>query len=435
MKILLVEQLKRSPKSYNHFLTRFLTTFSILPTLYVRQLAAITPKKHHITFINERYTILNLVEDYDLVVLHFTTASATIAYNIADQFRKKKIPVVLCGLHASALPDEALSHADSVLLGRGECNWLSLLDDFEKDQLKKIYSPEPYDTKTCHIPPTKVNLPGFIIMGAVEATRGCPYQCHFCPEGNTSFANHFYTRPIDEVIDEIKEIPQKIIMFYDLSLTINSEYTKELFIKMRPLNKHFFCNGNIDVLSKDPELVHLSKKAGCIGWLVGFESFDQTTLDSVGKPTNKVEEYKKTVDLIHSHKMVVIGDFMFGFDNDTVKVFDNTLTLLKKLQIDVADFTILTPFPGTPLFDQLQKQKRILTTDWDQYSMFKPVFQPKQMTSEQLQQGVLSLYQQYYSPKQTAARVLRNITKGFYPFTATLARNLLASFNSMFFTK
>jgi radical SAM superfamily enzyme YgiQ (UPF0313 family) len=435
MNILLVEQLKRSQKSKNQFLTRFLTSFSILPTLYIRQLAAITPKKHDVTIINERYDALKISNHYDLVVIHFTTGSAKIAYNIADQFREKKISVILCGLHASALPDEALTHADSVLLGRGECNWLTLLEDFEKNQLKKIYSPEPFDNDTCKIPPTKVDLPGFVIMGAVEATRGCPYQCNFCPEGNTSYANHFYTRPIDQVISEIKEIPQKIIMFYDLSLTVNSEYAKELFLKMRPLNKHFFCNGNIDVLSKDSDLVHLSKLAGCIGWLVGFESFDQTTLDSVGKSTNKVEEYKKVVELIHSHKMIVIGDFMFGFDHDTPEVFDKTLTMLEKLQIDVADFTILTPFPGTPLFDQLQKENRILTTEWDEYTMFKPVFQPKQMTPEQLQQGVFKLYSKYYAPKQTIFRVLRICLKGFYPFVAALARNLLASFNSMFFTK
>ncbi len=435
MKILLVEQLKRSSKVNGHFLTRFLTTFSILPTLYIRQLAAITPKNHHITIVNERYTPLSISEEFDLVVIHYTTASATIAYDIADQFREQKTPVVLCGLHASALPDEALKHADSVLLGRGECNWLRLLDDFKHNQLKNIYSPVPINDDSCHIPPTKVNLPGFVMMGAVEATRGCPYQCDFCPEGNTTHAKHFYTRSIDEVITEIKEVSQKIIMFYDLSLTINADYAKQLFLKMIPLHKHFFCNGNIDVLSKDPELVHLSKKAGCIGWLVGLESFDQQTLDSVGKSTNKVMDYKKTIDLIHSHKMLVIADFMFGFDTDTLGVFDHTLILLKKLHIDVADFTILTPFPGTPLFERLKRENRLLTTDWDQYTMFNPVFQPKQMTPEQLQQGVLSLYKKYYSPKDTLGRILQNSTKGFYPLTAIITRNLLASFNSMFFIK
>ncbi len=435
MKILLIEQLKKSNRSSNHFLTRFLTTFSILPTLYIRRLAAITPKKHQVTVLNERYHQRKITDEYDLVVIHYNTASSPVAYDIADQFRKKEVTVILCGLHASALPNEALKHADTVLLGRGECNWLDLLKDVEKKNIQKIYPPKSYDTKNCFIPSTNVALPGFILMGAIEATRGCPYQCHFCPEGNTPNGNQFYTRPIEEVIEEIQNLPQKIFTFYDMSLTIDPSYTKELFRQMKPLKKHFFCNGNINLLARDPSFVSLSKEAGCIGWLVGFESFQQQTLELMGKSTNIVKEYKTAIDLIHSHNMIVIGDFMFGFDTDTPDVFDDTFSMLKKLKIDVADFTIVTPFPGTPLFKKLQKEKRLLTTKWDEYTMFNPVFQPKHMTAEQLQRGVFSLYKQFYSPKEIILRTLPAVLKGFYPFTSVAARNLLASFNSMFLTK
>ncbi len=435
MKILLIEQLKRSHRSTNPFITRFLTTFSILPTLFIRRLAAITPSYHEITILNERYAPLKITEEYDVVVIHYTTPSSTLAYEVADQFHKLNTQVVLCGLHASALPDEALAHADAVLLGRGECNWLSALKDAEQHKLKKLYPPDSYLAKHCQIPPTQVKLPGFVIMGALEATRGCPYHCTFCPEGNTVYGNQFYTRSVDQVIDEIKQIPQKIIMFYDLSLTIDPSYTKELFTKMKSLKKRFFCNGNLDVLANNPKLVQLSKQAGCIGWLVGFESFDQKTLTSIGKNTNKVKQYKKAVDLIHSNHMIVIGDFMFGFDNDTVNVFDTTFSQLKKLSVDVADFSILTPFPGTPLFDKLKKEGRILTTDWEKYTMFQPVFEPKQMTPTQLYEGVSSLYQRFYSPKNTISRVMQNIPRGPYPFIASAARNILASFNTIFFTK
>lgn len=432
MNILLIEQLKRKTQSSNRFITRFLTMFSILPTLYIRRLAAITPEKHQVTIINERYNSLPIFSDYDLVVINYTTAFSPIAYEVADRFQKKNVPVVLCGLHASALPEEALAHADAVLIGRGECNWLQLLDDVENHDLKPIYQPLLYDPVYCHIPPTNLSLPGFVLMGALEATRGCPYQCTFCPEGNTPNGKDFYTRPVEEVIEEITSIPQKIIMFYDTSLTIDVEYTKDLFSQMTPLNKKFFCNGNIDMLSNDPELIMLSKKAGCIGWLTGFESFNQETLDEIGKSTNKVQCYKKAVDQIHSQNMIVIGDFMFGFDSDTISVFDTTFTMIKKLHIDVADFTILTPFPGTPLFDQLKKEERILTTDWEHYNLFTPVFQPKQMSVEQLQKGVYSLYRQFYSPTYFISRILQSIRYGFYPFTAVTARNTLASFNTMF---
>ena len=196
--------------------------------------------------------------------------------------------------------------------------------------------------------------------------------------------NHFYKRPIDEVIDEIKTIPQKTLMFYDTSLTIDPAYTKSLFKKMKGLHKKFFCNGNVDVLAHDTELVRLSKEAGCIAWLVGFESISQNTLDAVGKTTNTVEEYAQAIHNIHDNHMVVIGEFMFGFDTDTPEVFEKTLTTIKELEIDIADFSILTPFPGTPLFNRLNSNGRILTKDWNYYNMRHVVFTPNHMTPAEL---------------------------------------------------
>ena len=170
------------------------------------------------------------------------------------------------------------------------------------------------------------------MTGALEATRGCPYHCEFCPETNIQGGASFYKRPIHEVIAEIKTIPQKTLMFYDTSLTIDPAYTKELFKKMKGLHKKFFCNGNVDVLAHDAELVRLSKEAGCVAWLVGFESICQNTLDAVGKTTNMVDEYAQAIHNIHQNHMVVIGDFMFGFDTDTPDVFEKTLKSNKRTQ-------------------------------------------------------------------------------------------------------
>jgi radical SAM superfamily enzyme YgiQ (UPF0313 family) len=403
--------------------------FSILPSLYPRRLKAITPKKHTVTLLNERYHHISFDTSFQLVVIHFNTASAYRAYDIADTFRKKRIPVILCGLHASALPKEALEHADGVLLGRGEGNWLKLLNDCENGRLDKIYPPEPYDQIPCSIPHTHVVLPSFQLTGAIEATRGCPYQCSFCPEANTPDGHRFFVRPVDEVIEEIRSIPQRTIMFYDLSLTINVAYTKELFEKMRPLKKKFFCNGNVDVLSSDEELVRLSYEAGCIAWLIGFESFSQQTISSIGKTTNSVSTYKKAIDLIHHHNMAVIGDFMFGFDTDTRDVFETTLTMLKTLNIDVADFSILTPFPGTPLFHDLDMAGRIITKDWAKYTMHSVVFQPKHMTPDEIFHGVRYMYKEFYSPINVIKRIFRGATYGFFPFSLLLGRNIITSFN------
>jgi radical SAM superfamily enzyme YgiQ (UPF0313 family) len=429
MKILIIENVWMGGAKYGFFDKTLLTSFSILPTLYARQLAAITPKKHDITVLTERYSQIDFEKKYDIVNINFSTSTSSRAYEIADKFRKKGITVVLSGLHASAVPEEAKKYADSVLLGRGELNWLKLLDDFQNKDIKSIYQPIKYD-KSTRLPPTNINLPGFVITGAIEATRGCPYRCEFCPEANIPGSGKFYSRPVDEVISEIKSIPQKTIIFYDSSLTINSEYTKSLFNKMKGMHKKFFCNGNSNILAQDKELVKLSKEAGCISWLIGFESVSQKTIDSVGKKTNKIEEYSKAVENIHKNGMAVIGDFMFGFDNDTPEVFNESLRMIKKLQIDVADFCILTPFPGTPIYNKLENEGRILTKDWSQYTLKNVVFKPKNMTSEQLLTGTRKMYYEFYSTGYTGKRIARSLKLGIYPFFLVLARNVIANMNS-----
>ena len=430
MKILIVETVWMGKAKYGLLDKTLLTIFSILPTLYARELAAITPKHHEVFLVNERYDAIDFNASYDLVHINFTTSTAPRAYAIADTFRKKGTIVVLSGLHASALPNEAKQHADSVIIGRGERSWLVVLDDIEHHRtLQPIYQHIQYDDSMV-IPPTSIRLPGFVITGAIEATRGCPFQCGFCPEANIPGGNQYYRRPVDEVISEIRSLPQKTFMFYDASLTIDSEYTKTLFKKMIGLGKHFFCNGNADVLAQDIELVDLSKKAGCVSCLVGFESLSQQTIDAIGKKTNDVDQYAQAVRNIHKNKMAVIGCFMFGFDTDTKNVFKDTLKAIKDLEIDVADFCIVTPFPGTPLFEKLQQEHRILTTDWEKYSMKNVVFTPKQMSVEELLNGVRLMYAEYYSPGYTMKRIVCGLSKGLYPFLLVVARNMVATMNS-----
>ncbi len=434
MNILIVETVWMGGARYRFLEKTLLTTFSILPTLQARELAAITPKQHHVSVINERYSLIDFNGAYDVVLINFVTSTTPRAYTIADDFRNKGIRVVLCGFHASGLPEEAKQHADSVLIGRNEAGWLLVLTDIEQKRLQPFYQAPPYSPNQS-LPPTAVQLPGFIMTAAIEATRGCPYQCQFCPETSIQGGNLFFKRPIPEVIDEIMKIPQKTLMFYDTSLTIDPSYTKELFRNMKDLKKRFFCNGNADVLARDVELVRLSKEAGCIAWLVGFESINQDTLEVIGKKTNKVEEYAQAIKNINNHHMAVIGDFMFGFDMDTSSVFMQTLQTIKELKIDIADFSILTPFPGTPLFTELEHQKRILSKDWKLYNMGHAVFRPLHMTPEELEQGVRHMYSEFYGVPYTLRRIIRSIRWGIYPFFVIGARNFLAMMSSRRFAK
>lgn len=429
MKILIIENVWISGGKYGLFDKTLLTMFTILPTLNARHLAAITPKKHDVKVINERYEKINFEEKWDIVNINFTTSTAPHAYDIADNFRKKDITVVLSGLHPSLMSDEAKQHADSVLLGVGELNWLKLLEDFENKKLKAYYPPVKYD-KNIIIPPTNIDLPGVVLTGAIEATRGCPYKCEFCRESHIPGGSQFYTRPVDEVVDEIKNLPQKSFTFYDTSLTIDTKYTKELFKKMIGLKKRFSCNGNADVLANDKELVNLSKKAGCVSWLIGFESIYQETLNDIGKNTNKVEEYKQAVQNIHDNGIVVIGCFVFGFDKDNKNIFNDTFKVIQELEIDVADFLVLTPFPGTPLYNKMEKEKRIFTNDWRLYNMKNVVYKPKNMTRSELLIGVKNMYKSFYSIPLSIKRIIKSLKFGFFPFILVLERNFSAHMNS-----
>ena len=429
MNILIIENFWLGGRKLKLTEKLLLNTFSILPTLFARQLAAITPKKYSVEVVDERYSKINFDKRYDLVLINFNLSSVPRAYELADIFRKKEIPIVLSGWYPSVMYKEAKTHADSVLIGRNELNWLDLLNDFEKNKLKPFYGPKKYD-RSIKIPPTNVRLPGFVLTGAIEATRGCPYKCEFCPEANDIEGSQYFTRPVNDVIEEIKSIPQKTIQFYDNSLTINPDYSKTLFRKMKDLNKKFFCNGNIDKLAEDKELVHLSKEAGCVSWLVGFESISQETIDEIGKSTNKVEKYSKAVENIHKNKMAVIGSFIFGFDTDTKEVFKETLKIIKDLKIDLADFCILTPFPSTPLFERLKKEDRLFEKDLSKYTMRNVVFKPKNFTPEELLDGVKEMYIEFYSIQNTVNRIFRGLKLGIYPFFLVLARNAVANMNS-----
>lgn len=389
------------------FFSKIAYTINSSPILTLQYLSAITPKQHTAQVIDDRYDPINYAINADLIGISTVTASAPRAYEIADEFRRRKKTVVFGGFHPTACPTEAKYHADSVVIGEAENIWDTVLQDFQNNKLQPFYHTTketdiaqlPYpDWKCLRIKP---------MISAVVTSRGCPYNCSYCT------LTHFYgqryrPRPIPKIIHEMKSSPRKYIsLSHDSSLTINPDLAKSLLKAMIPLKKKFIAWGSIPTLMKHKDIIPLSKKAGCVIWSFGFESVNQESVDKDAKKAYNVNQYKEIVREIHNHGMHVYGCFVFGFDHDTPDCFDYTLKAAYDYGIDIAEFDILTPFPITRLFTELNQQKRILSYDWKQYDLHHVVFQPKNMSPKELQNGVNKISTHFYSPLKSLQRMFR----------------------------
>lgn len=387
------------------------------------ELAALTPKKYSVELQNiVEPTKIDYEGDYDIVGISTITPSAPFAYEIADNFRKSGKTVVLGGYHPTVLPTEAKQHADSVVIGEGEFVWPQLLEDFEQRKLESFYeNNNPVDPEFIPNPLREKNKK-YGYYDVVQASRGCPYGCEFCSIYHIKFGHIFRKKPIEKVIEDIQSINGKFFFFADPSLTIDVNYTKQLFKEMKELNKKFNCFGNIDVLAKDKELLKLSSEAGCVLWHVGVESINPESLKIMKKEINKIDDYHTAIRNINDHGMNVFGEFVFGFDTDTPDTFEKTEQVIKDWNM-MPGFQIIVPYPGSPLFDKLDKEKRILTKDWSEYTVNNVVFQPKHMTPDFMKNEVEHLYKNFYSFYPTMKRIISSTRFGLYPFISSVNTN------------
>ena len=369
------------------------------PIITLPHLAGITPSKYDVKIVNENLDTLNFDEDADVIGITCYTMTAPRVYKIADEFRRRGKKVVLGGYHPTALPEEAGKHADSIVLGMAEATWPKLLNDAEKGQLKAIYERDT-DFDMADVPPIRRDLITHNpLQGAVQTTRGCTNRCEFC--AISSFCQHgVKQRPIKNVVEEIKQIPNRLYVIHDPHLTQNRKYALELFKELikQKIRKSWVANGTTNVLAQvDDEWLTLARKSGCVEWFVGFESVSQAALDGIKKTHNKVEDFKKMIKRLHDYGMTVQGGIIFGFDEDTPDIFDITIEKLHELEIDVLEVNVLTPYPGTPLFDNMEREGRLTTRDWSRYNQIDVVFKPKQMTEKELSDGARKVAKEFYS--------------------------------------
>jgi len=392
------------------------------PIITLPHIAAITPEEYDVKIVNENYMTLDFDEECDLVAISCYTMTAPRVYEIADEFRRRGKTVFLGGYHPTAMPEEAIKHADSVIKGMAEASWPKALKDFENGKLKKFYEKD-YSFDIADVPPLRRDLIAHNpILGAVQWTRGCGNGCEFC--AISSFCERgVMRRPVDKVVEEIKQMPNRLFIFHDPHLTSSPRYARELFKEMicQKVNKSWLANGTTNVLGKiDEEFLNLARKAGCLEWFVGFESVSQAALNETKKTHNKVEDFKKLIKRLHNHGMAVQGGIIFGFDEDTPDIFDLTLEKMYEFEIDIVEVNILTPYPGTPLFERLERDGRILTRDWSRYNQVDVVFKPKNMTEKELFEGARKVAKEFYSISNIVGRTAKifattRTINGFFP--------------------
>jgi len=377
----------------------------MLSSLYV---AASVPPPIETRIVDEDVEPLDPDCEADLVGISFMTYNAPRAYEIADAYRQKGKTVIVGGYHPSLVPEEAGLHADAVCIGEAEANVPQMMRDFLGGSLKKYYSGSLADLRGMPVPDRRlIRQRAYAPVDTVQATRGCPNRCSFCSV-TSFFHNNCRVRPVDEVIDEIAPLGN-YILFMDDNITANRDYAKELVARLAPLQKHWVSQSCVEI-AYDEELLELAVHSGCRGLFIGLESLSDESLQGWNKHQNRARDYEWAIHRLHVAGISVCPGIVFGHDSDTPEVFAKTLDFLLRCNVEVLQATILTPFPGTPLYQDMLEQGRITDNNWAHYDFSHVVFDPRGMSFEQLARGHSWVLQKFYARTAIARRVVRSLS-------------------------
>jgi radical SAM superfamily enzyme YgiQ (UPF0313 family) len=393
----------------------YIRTWQMEP-LPAATLAGLTPKDVTVRFYDDRMEAIPFDEPTDLVALSVETYTAKRAYQIASEYRRRKIPVVMGGFHAALCPDEVARHAEAVVIGEAELTWPQVVDDARHGRLQKLYR-QATRPSLAGLRPDRSIFRGkrYLPVGLVEAGRGCHFKCEFCAV-QTVFDSTQTRRPVDDILAELRQLKRekKLFFFVDDNITSNLAQAKEFFRALIPMGIRWVSQSSINA-AHDEEFLELLARSGCQGVLIGFESLNPANLKVMNKSFNTMRGgFAQALANLRRHRIRVYGTFIFGYDGDTPESFDPTVDFAQEHSLYIAAFNHLTPFPGTPLYDRLVKENRMLYETWwldDRYSYNRIPFQPRGMGPEELRRGCLAARRRFYSWPSILRRSLAPVNR------------------------
>jgi radical SAM superfamily enzyme YgiQ (UPF0313 family) len=366
--------------------------------------ATIPRDRYEVVLTDENIETVDFDLKADLVGISAMTSYVNRGYEIADAFRMRGIPVVMGGVHPSFMPQEALKHADAVVIGEAELVISKILDDLERGEMRGVYRADRLH------PMVGVAMPRYDLLKKhryvnrtfVQTSRGCHQGCTFCAEPLMNGLKFRY-RPVDEVVREIDNCGSRIISINDADFFGTAERPKEVMRALIGRGVQWQA-GVTSKLAQDDRMLELAAKSGCTLLSIGFESITRSTLTSVHKHVNRPETFASLVEKVHSYGIMVFGLFMFGFDGDDASVFETTARFNIDADYDACAYSVLTPYPGTLTWYELKKAGRIVSFDWTKYDQANVVYRPAQMTGDQLRLGQTAAYERFYSVPSIAKR-------------------------------
>jgi radical SAM superfamily enzyme YgiQ (UPF0313 family) len=404
MKALMIHAWNEQETSYRGRFSNLLSYPSLtLSTLYSLIPSGVFEK---IDVIDENSQKVRYDKDtYDLVLISFETSSSKTAYKHCMELKKRGSYIVCGGYHATALPEEVAQYCDTVIAGPAEVSLPLFIQDFIQGTPKKFYKNKSFCATEYKIPSRdRITKRKKLKIPAMLANPGCFNTCKYCSM-RTMWENN--PRPVEDVIHELKTLKTKMAIFYDPNFFGNRDYAISLMEAMKPLKIRWASNATAD-FGYDDELMKLAYESGCRGVLIGLESMNVDSLTSVAKRFSKAEKYKELIARIHRYGIAVNGCFVLGFDHDTEEELLQLPKTVEYLGLDLCRFAILTPYPGTVLFRELERDNRILTKDWSLYNQHLTVFQPKQITAERLDEIYRIVWKEAYTWRRVFGRVIHS---------------------------